>query len=254
MADLPWYVEFFDRDYLRLYTPLLTPERTEQEVTYIVDLLQLPPGSTILDLCCGHGRHSILLAQRGYRVTGLDLSQVFLDKARSDAQDAGVQVRWVRGDMRQIPFQAEFDAVINVFTAFGYLENEQEDQKVLHRVQGALKPGGLFLLDTIHRASLLRRFQPQMFVRYKDGRIVLHQHHFDMLTSRINDDIMVIEPDGTRLRRYSTLRLYTLRELAQMLEAAGLRLEAHYGGLDGSDLTLDSRRLVLLSRKPQGHA
>ncbi|HJT54986.1 MAG TPA: class I SAM-dependent methyltransferase, partial [Ktedonobacteraceae bacterium] len=140
MSDTPWYKSFFGKDYLRIYD-FLTPERTELEVKCIIHLLKLPPGSTILDLCCGHGRHSIELAKRGYRVTGQDLSEVFLQHAQSDAEKQGVQVRWMQSDMRNIPFENEFDAVINIFTAFGYLENEDEDQLVLQQIQKALKPG-----------------------------------------------------------------------------------------------------------------
>lgn len=249
MGHAPWYVQYFDEEYLRFYTPFLTPERTEQEVAHIVELLRLPAGSTVLDLCCGHGRHSIPLAQRGYRVTGLDLSPVFLKRAQADASRAGVQVHWVRGDMRYIPFRGQFDAAINIFTAFGYLESEEEDQEVLHGVCQALRPGGRFLLETMHREFLLRRFLPQMFIPYPDGSIVLHEHRFDLLTSRIKDEITVIKPDGSRHTRFTSVRAYTLRELVRMLERAGLQLEAHYGGLDGSELTLDSRRLVVLSRK-----
>src|SRR5436309_6714365 len=124
MSEAPWYQTFFGEDYLRIYGPFLSPERTEQEVEGIVKLLTLPPGSRILDLCCGHGRHAIPLAQRGYQVTGQDLSDYFLQRAREAAAVQGVQVQWVHHDMRGIPFENEFDAVINIFTAFGYLESE----------------------------------------------------------------------------------------------------------------------------------
>src|SRR5262249_12669661 len=156
----PWYHEFFGEDYLRIYAHTLAPERTAQEVEGIVRLLALPPGSSILDLCCGHGRHSIPLAQRGYQVTGQDLSEFFLQRAQVDAQVEGVSVRWVRGDMREIPFANEFDAVINIFTAFGYFESEAEDQKVLRQVHRALKPGGRFLLELKHREDVMRHYRP----------------------------------------------------------------------------------------------
>lgn len=249
MSEQPWYVEFFGEDYLRMYAPVLTPERTEEEVAFIVERLGLPPGSKVLDLCCGHGRHSIPLAQRGYQVTGLDLSEVFLEKARADAEQAGVQVRWVHSDMRQVPFEAEFDAVINIFTAFGYLESDHEDQKVLRQVCKALKPGGLFLIETINRESIMRRLMPYDISRHEDGLLVLNERYFDLLTSRMAVRVTMIERDGARREYGHALRFYTLTELAHMLEVAGLRLEDYYGGLDGSTLTLDSRGLVVLSRK-----
>ncbi len=108
MDENPWYKTFFGEDYLRIYS-FLTPERTEREVDGIVRLLDLPPGSAILDLCCGHGRHALALAKRGYRVTGQDLSEVFLQRAQAEAEAQGVQVRWLQSDMRKIPFESEFD-------------------------------------------------------------------------------------------------------------------------------------------------
>src|SRR2546427_9467293 len=126
MTDTPWYKTFFGEDYLRLYESVLTPERTQREVDGIVNLLALPQGSRILDLCCGHGRHAIPLAQHGYQITGLDLSERLLERAEAEAEAQGVNIRWVHRDMKHVPFENEFDAVINVFTSFGYLENEDE--------------------------------------------------------------------------------------------------------------------------------
>src|SRR5690348_2401912 len=102
MSEQPWYKTFFGEDYLRIYD-FLTPERTVREVEGIVGLLRLPEGSSILDLCCGHGRHAVELAKRGYRVTGQDLSEVFLQHARAAVEAEGVDVQWVESDMRSIP-------------------------------------------------------------------------------------------------------------------------------------------------------
>src|SRR5919108_612225 len=98
MNAIPWYQAFFGEDYLRIYAPFLPAERTAREVAGIINLLNLPTGSAILDLCCGHGRHAIPLAQQGYQVTGQDLSTVFLQRAREAADAQRVQVRWVHGD------------------------------------------------------------------------------------------------------------------------------------------------------------
>ncbi len=249
MPDQPWYVEFFGEDYLRLYRPHLTPEGTERDTLGIIQRLALPPGSKILDQCCGHGRISIPLAAVGYQVTGLDLSRVFLARARKAARASGVQVRWLRSDMRAIPFENEFDAVINVFTAFGYLENEGEDQKVLQGVARALVPDGVFLLEVAHREAVVRRSFPSEVDHHEDGLLAIQEQEIDLLSSRLRVRVTMVEPAGQRKEYRYSLRVYTLTELYHMLAAAGLRLEAYYGGLDGSELTLDSRRLVVLARK-----
>lgn len=249
MTDTQWYKTYFGEDYLRHIEPVLTPERTQREVDGIVNLLALPQGSSILDLCCGHGRHAIPLAQRGYQVTGQDLSEVFLREAERAAQAQGVPVHWVHGDMRNIPYENEFDAVINIFTAFGYFENQDEDQKVLRQVSKALKPGGLFLLETLHREGLMRQYVPHMISYYPEGLIELEERSFDLLTSRNEVKITMIYPDGQRKEYGFSHRVYTLTELAQMLTLAGLQVKAYSGAWDGSALTIDSFRLILLSQK-----
>jgi len=249
MTETPWYETFFGEDYLRLYEPILTPERTQIDVDGIVNLLALPQGSSILDLCCGHGRHAIPLVQRGYKVTGQDLSEVFLCEAKKEALAKGVHVDWLQSDMRNIPFEDEFDAVINIFTAFGYLENQDEDQQVLEQVNKALKPDGLFLLEILHREGLMRHFSPHMIEHHPDGLIVLEERSFDLLTSRSEAKITMIYPDGQRKEYGHAARVYSLTELAQMLTTAGLQVKSYYGTWDGRELTIDSFRLILLGQK-----
>jgi SAM-dependent methyltransferase len=249
MTDTPWYKTFFGEDYLRIYEPILTSERTQRDVDGIVDLLDLPQGSSILDLCCGHGRHAIPLAQRGYMVTGLDLSEVFLREAEKEALAKGLHIDWLHGDMRNIPFENEFDAVINIFTAFGYLENQDEDQQVLKQVYKALKPGGLFLLEILHREGLIRHFSPHMIEHHSNGLIVLEERNFDLLTSRSKVKITMIYADGERKEYDHAARVYTLTELVQMLTIAGLQVKAYFGTWDGRELTMDSFRLILVAQK-----
>jgi SAM-dependent methyltransferase len=248
-SDIPWYKTFFGEDYLHIYEPVLTPERTRREVDGIVNLLGLPQGSSILDLCCGHGRHAIPLAQRGYKVTGQDLSEIFLCEAEKEAQAQGVHVHWLQSDMRNIAFENEFDAAINIFTAFGYLEDQGEDQKVLQQVCKALKQGGLFLLETIHREGLMRHYASEGISRYPEGLIVLEERRFDLLTSRNKVQVTMLFSDGQRREYSHSLRVYTLTELAQMLTVAGLQVKAYLGAWDGSALTIDSFRLIVLSQK-----
>lgn len=238
----------FGEDYLRLYSPFLPPQKTAREVQDIISLLKLPDGSAILDLCCGYGRHAVPLAMQGYQVTGLDLSTTFLQQAQATAKQQGVEIRWIQSDMRNIPFENEFDAIINIFTSFGYLQNEDEDQHVLQQVQKALKPGGRFLLETVHQARVVRTISQHGITRYDDGLIVLEERHVDLLTSRNEVRVSLLHPDGKRTEHQQSMRIYTLTELVHMLADVGLQIQAYYGGLDGGPLTLDSR-LVILAKK-----
>ncbi len=248
----PWYTSFFGEDYLRIHEAYLFPERTQWELRAMLGLLQaagLPEGGALLDLACGQGRHAVPLAALGYQVTGLDLSPVLLRRARAAARASRVAVRWVRGDMRHIPFVGEFDAAINIFNTFGYLESEAEDLAVLRAVAGALKPGGVFLLETVSRDTVLRHFMPAAVDRLADGALALQEQTFDLQTSRLDVRMTMIEAGGARRSYVQSVRIYTPTELCRLHEAAGLQVEGVYGGLDGSPLTLDSLRLVVLARK-----
>jgi SAM-dependent methyltransferase len=257
--DSAWYDGFFDTDYFDVWLGgradrMLTPERTQAEVDFIERALALPAGSSILDLCCGHGRHALLLAERGYRLTGVDFSDRALRLARRRAGRAGLGVRWLKRDMRRIAFREEFDAVINIFTAFGYFEPDSENEEVLRRVAAALKPGGLFLIDHINREWLVRFFEPRRWREASDGTLVLEDVNMDLLAGRCRTRWTAVSPDGARRHGRIDLRVYTLRELAGMLERVGLRLRQVWGGFDGQDYSLDSRRTIVLAEKPAAPA
>jgi SAM-dependent methyltransferase len=250
---IPWYVSYFNEEYFQIYGSMLSEERTAREVEGILKLLDLPHGSRILDLACGHGRHAVPLAERGYAVTGQDLSEVFLDRAKADAQARGVQVNWVHGDMREIPFVDEFDAIINIFSSFGYFENDADDQQVLHQVHKALRPGGRLLLDLMHRDAMVRGFQPFDVSRRDDGLVVTEERSFDQLAGRTTVRVTLFYPDGRRTESGHVVRNYTPTELIGMFGRSALEVQATYGGLDGSLLTLDSRRFVGMARKRALH-
>ena len=145
---MAWYETFFDEHYLKEYAKGLTLERTQKEANFIKSTLNLPQvapnatgGARILDLCCGHGRHTVELAAAGYSMVGQDLSATFLDLAKGAAAARNLQIQFIHTDMREIPFEGEFNAIINMFTAFGYFDDDTEDQKVLNAVARALKSG-----------------------------------------------------------------------------------------------------------------
>lgn len=135
-----WH-DFFGKDYLLFSEVILNEERTRFEIGQLLSLLNLPEGASILDLGCGQGRISVPLALRGYQVTGIDASDTLLDEARRRALASRAEAVFKSLDMRELDFADEFDAVLNLGTAFGYLENEEENQDILHRVYRALKPG-----------------------------------------------------------------------------------------------------------------
>lgn len=249
--ERPWYESFFGRDYLDVYGDSFTPERAEREAAFAVRALNLTPGQRVLDLCCGQGRHALPLARQGCRVTALDLSAVYLALAKQAAREAGVKLEPVRADMRQIPFTARFDAVINMFSSFGYLETEQEDARVLDAIARALKPGGRALLDLLNRDWVVANYETEDSHTGADGTLYLEHRYLDLETSRNHVTFTVVAPDGSRRDVIGHhIRLYTLREVRGMLDAAGLSYEGVYGGYDGEPYSIGTRRMIVVARRP----
>ena len=252
---MAWYKTFYDEYYFKEYASGLTDERARKEANFINSTLNLPqaaPGATggarILDLCCGYGRHTVELAAAGHSMVGQGLSATFLDLAKDAAAARNLQIQFVHADMREIPFEGEFDAVINMFTAFGYFD-DTENQKVLDVVARALKPGGKFLIDLLNTLRIIRDFLPQSWDELSDGTIVLTQRNYNLLTGYNEECRTYIAPDGSKREIQLTLRLYFYPELAKMLNCAGLALIQVFGDYDGSEYTWDSKWMIVLAEK-----
>jgi SAM-dependent methyltransferase len=247
-ADPDWFEGFFDDEYLRFAVDRFPAEATAAEVDLLVDAVELEPGARVLDLACGHGRHSVELARRGFAVTGVDLSAPSLELAAARAAEAGVAVRFERSDMRRISYEAGFDAVINMFTAFGYFE-EAENRLVMERVAAALVPGGAFLMEVGNPVAVFSRFEARGWHALSDGTVMLEERVYDAPRGRFETCWTFVSGGERRERRFSH-RAYTAPELAAMTEGAGLDVEALWGGLDGAELEMGSRRIVMLARRP----
>ena len=245
---MAWWETVFDDRYLRLWGPLASPEATEQQVEGIITYLGVEPGASILDLACGYGRIAIPLAQRGFRVTGLDLSETLLGQARASAARAGVEVDWHQGDMREIPWEGAFDAVINVFSSFGYFTDEEENRRVLEGVTRALKPGGRFLIDVINRDWQVRQDLQRRWFEAGD-LFVLADPWLDPVEGRAGEVWRWLEGGQWQTLEFD-VRIYTATELKALIEAAGLRWITVYGGWAGDEFGPQSRRIIALAEKP----
>lgn len=246
-----WYQSFFGQDYLDVYAYQFTDERARKETEFAARALALQPGESVLDLCCGQGRHAVLLAALGLDVTGLDLSELYLRLTNEAAKAGNVSVATVHADMREIPFESHFDAIVNMFSSFGYLESEEEDARVLTSIFRALKPSGRVLLDLLNRDWVVDNYIQNDWHREPDGTIYLEHRELDLVTSRNHVTFTAIRPDGSQHEIVGHhIRLYTLREVVGMLDAAGLAYEAVYGGFDGEPYGIDTRRTIVVARRP----
>lgn len=247
---MEWWQSFFDEDAGKIMFTEEAWRRAEQGCDALVSLLGLQPGARILDLACGPGRFALPLARRGFHVVGLDRSEVYLTQARAEAQEQGLHIQLIQGDMRSIPFESEFDAVINLFTSFGYFEKEEEHLQVLKEVRKCLKPGGRFLLEFQNRDWLIRHFQARDWREYKDF-IVLEERKLDLERNRLEARWIMLR--STERKEYSlSLRLFTLAELLGLFAQARLKVLGYYGGLRQEPLSLETNRLTILAERAVG--
>jgi SAM-dependent methyltransferase len=239
--------QIFDEDYLYFYEAFLSDERTDAEVELLWRLLELEPETEVLDAPCGHGRISNRLAARGARVTGLDAMSLFLDLARRDAAERGVDVDYVEGDLRSLPWDSRFDVVLNWFTSFGYF-GDDDNRRVLHEARRALKPGGRLVLD-VHSRDAFQRHRLPVTMAERDGDLMVDRHSFDVLAGRIETERFVVR--GGKVRRFTfSVRFFTFTELRDWLLQAGFADVEAYDRETGETLSGESRRMIVVARKP----
>jgi ubiquinone/menaquinone biosynthesis C-methylase UbiE len=237
--------EVFDADYLYFYETFLTDEVSERQTELIWKLLEIEPGMDVLDLACGHGRIANRLAARGARVTGLDATPLFLERARADAEERGVEVEYLEGDMRELPWTERFDRVLNWFTAFGYFDDD-ENRQVLREMRRVLKPGGLVAIENNNVPELMRRWQSSNVVERGDD-LAIDRSVFDPTTGRATTERVIVR-DGIVRRFEFSVRMFVAVELRDWLLDAGFTSVDFYDG-EGEPLRADGRRMITIARR-----
>ncbi|ULO08597.1 methyltransferase domain-containing protein [Paenibacillus sp. 19GGS1-52] len=235
-----WYEESFGEDYLIVYRHR-DFGGARREVEQMIGWLDLSLGAKVLDLCCGMGRHSLALSEAGYEVTGVDLSEPLLREARS--QDGAEEVTWVRSDMRKLPLEGGFDAVVNLFTSFGYFEEDEEQVKVLREIHRMLKPGGKFIIDFLNPAHVIRHLVPHS--TREDGENLIDESRRIEDGYVMKDIVLTSKSDGTPRQYHERVKLYSLEKFQEMIKEAGLQLKAVHGSYN-EDVYIaeDSTRMI----------
>lgn len=245
---MPWYEDWFGSDAYRL----VYDHRDETEAERLIDLIEREigpqPGAHIVDVGCGRGRHARILAHRGYRITGIDLSPDAIAEAQVRAKAEGVadEISFRVCDMREPAFEGCADGVVNLFTSFGYFDEDAENERALRAMTTALRPGGWFLQDFLNAPLVVETLEPSDSERRNSATI--HQRRW-IEDGRINKEI-TIEHDGTSETYHESVRLYTLHDLKTMYERVGLELVDTFGNYQGVPYTPSSPRLLLHARKP----
>ena len=246
-----WYSEeagFFGEYYFDIVNINPVNENTPHQCDFIEKVLGLSNDAKILDLCCGHGRITNELASRGYKMTGQDINQYFLNIAKKNADELDLNINWIKSDMRDIPFENEFDAVLNMFTSFGYLGSDEEDEKVISAVYDVLRPGGKFLLDYVNKDFIIKRFLAEDRREISNGYVSITRK-YDFLKCSHSESYDIYQDDKFVKRFENYFRFYAASELASMLNRNGFRILDVYGDFDYKPLSLDSKGCIIVAEK-----
>lgn len=243
-----WWRTYFDDAFFQLHDALFAESASRAEVAAMRELLALPFGARVLDVPCGWGRHAELLAEAGCEAFGAYLSFPLLRRAARAAAPLGA-ARYAAADVRALPYRDEsFDAVVNVFTSLGLFLEDAEDVRALREARRVLRPGGVFLLESMHRDDVIAAYAERDEWALPDGTEVRVRRRFDPV-SGISYESLRWRRGAERGRKAHALRLRTGTEVASMLAAAGFEQVEWYGDWAGSAFRHDSTHLIAVARK-----
>jgi SAM-dependent methyltransferase len=242
-----WARSFFTGTFVELWLRAMPEEQTRREADFVEKALRLPAGARVLDVPCGGGRHSLELAARGYRVTGVDISAEFLTAARSGAAARGLGVAWEERPMQELPWQGEFDGALCLGNSLGGLDDDAL-VAFFRTVARALKPGARFVVDNGCVAECVLPSLKERFWVPADDILFLVQTHYDHERGRLEMDFTIIR-DGRVEKKSGFQQVPTYRAFCRMLAEAGFEGMEGYASAAGEPFRLGCQNLLLVATK-----
>ncbi|UMZ75013.1 class I SAM-dependent methyltransferase [Natranaerofaba carboxydovora] len=243
-----------DPHYLGYYLDMMKeryPEnQTEREVNFIEKVIDLDRGASILDACCGCGRHAISLAKRGYDVIGVDLSKSLLEHAEATKNEKSMpgSVEFYEGDilnLDELGLEKKYQGVI-CMASLGYYMTDEDVKTSLQKIKETMTPGGWLLIDLINREKLIKTFRNKNWIKTETGYRCLRFTSFNLEMSRCENHKYVNDPDGNEKEFFQWLRTFTLREFLNILEEVGFNFQKVYGSYTREQYSVDSPRMIVI--------
>lgn len=241
MSQDTWVERAFNREYLSIYD-YRDEDEARQHIQTLVKLLELKPSCKIFDCCCGSGRYSQILKQLGYDVTGMDFSEDLINEARKIYSE----IKFVRGDMRVLPFKQSFDQVLSLFTSFGYFESDATNISVLEQMKASLKNGGKLYLDYLNPLNVEAQ---DWLETIKNNGVLKTKKEIDSDTQMVIKTVRWKSNQGDMVEYKECVKLYCPEWFKEKGEAMGLKLLNSWGDYHVSELTENSPRNIYLFQK-----
>lgn len=245
-----WYKKIWTMDIKKMSWV----ENTSNEVDYLIELCRLKGGERILDLACGYGRHALEFAKRGFEVVGVDITEAYIDDAKSNAKRMGLRnASFICRDIRELDFFGEFDVVLNLADgAIGYLESDEENLKIFDVISKALKKGGQHVCDLVCGDYAEVHFPVKL---WEAGEKAISLSEFDWnADTRVmmfgNQDFaygeVVTKPE---ISEGDPTRVYTLAEIKGIMEARGMRVTEAFAGYSSQPASSQNFQMLVHSVK-----
>ncbi|MBC7893094.1 MAG: methyltransferase domain-containing protein [Sphingobacteriaceae bacterium] len=247
MNSTKWYQTFFDGLATLSWQRAVPASLTEAEVDFILQHTALPPDSRILDVPCGFGRHTLALSERGYRVTGVDLSETYILTLSGEIAARNLPVTLIHGDALRTDLGGPYDAVVCMGNSFGYAPYVVM-RRFVRRLAAVTKSGGWFVLNTgVLAETLLPHLKTE--AAYETGDITMHvRNEYRPLESVLQSELTFVQGDKTEVKT-AFHYVFTLAEVTRLLRGAGFDLRAAYGGPDGKPYALGDYAYLLAQRR-----
>ncbi len=210
---------------MREHKNYFSKKQLQKDVDFLIDALNLKKKDKILDLACGHGRHTIELKKRGFDVDGLDFSSHLLKVAQKNAKQENLQLNFYKQDIQNINLKTKYDKIFLFFSEFGLFNPE----KVLSNVTKTLKTNGLFLLDCDNVFRLIQYLIKNPKSPYK----------FDFVNMELKE----------KRKSGQWVRYYTTPELKKLFKHEKLKITAIYGNYAKDSLDINSKRIIIIGKK-----
>jgi 2-polyprenyl-3-methyl-5-hydroxy-6-metoxy-1,4-benzoquinol methylase len=247
-----WYKSYYDED---LTQTTLNSERMQilakKQILGLSKILKIKKSDKILDVPCGQGRHSMLLAKKGYSVQGIDISKTCIKLACESAKKKELDIPFGLGDMSDLKkFKGQFDVVLNLFTSFGYFPTERQNEKVMKNFVACLKPKGRLCIEILNAESLLLNLVPRGWHEDED-KYILESVTYDKRRKRINNTWTFLDKKTAKTKTYPhSLRIYTKVELESLMRKCGLsKIKVYNGFAGGKFKSKESHRILLIGEK-----